>query len=289
MSTEFDPELINMSDVDNSTIYTPKTPPETIAGDARQEDEQINEKASPFSAPWPGSTYMIRSTSPGTAGQVITLLEGQVVLAKPGSRGSTQWDCIEKDGWLGFRNPVSGKLLGHDEPGRLRCVVDQHRDWEYFCVRMKPEGGFVLLLRNGGRGESLWQVGVKVEKGKKAHEGKLAKIQNGNGIVWEFIKVYQTPSSAEIEQAQEMTVPIAENLRLPSMKPASPVHVFGRPSPLFSSMANTGPSLNDLRAVSKKWQVMENPWEHLAISVGTKAAWARIERPQVATASLFWA
>lgn len=247
MSTDFDPELINLSDVDNSIIHTPKTPPETIAGDAAEDQERVNDKPSHFSAPWPGSTYMIRSTSPGTAGQVITLLEGQIVLAKPGNRGSTQWDCIEKDGWLGFRNPVSGKLLGHDEPGRLRCVAEQHRDWEYFCVRMKPEGGFVLLLRNGGRAESLWQVGVKVEKGKAAHEGKLAKIQKGDGIVWEFIKVYQTPSSKEVGEAQDMTAPIASTLRLQPMKSASPAPVFGQPSPLFSSLANTGPSMNDHR------------------------------------------
>lgn len=189
MPTDFDSELINLSDVDNSTIYTAKTPPETIAGDPMEDREQINDKPPVCSVPWPGSTYMIRSRSPGTSGQLITLLKGEVVLAQLGGRGSTHWDCIEKDGWLGFRNPVSGKLLGHDEPGWLRCIVDQHRDWEYFCVRMKPDGGFVLLLRNGGRAESLWKVGVKAEKGKKAHEGKLAKIQKGDGIVWDFIKV----------------------------------------------------------------------------------------------------
>ncbi|QDS73148.1 hypothetical protein FKW77_001906 [Venturia effusa] len=180
-----------MSDVDNSTIYTARTPPETIAGDPIDESQSVhaNEtKSDSISVPWPGSTYMIRSRSTDTAGQVITLLEGQVVLAHQGGRGSAHWDCIEKDRWLGFRNPVSGKLLGHDEPGRLRCVVDQHRDWEYFCVRMKPEGGFVMLLRNGGRAESLWQLGLKVDKGKKAHEAHLAKIQKGDGIVWDFIK-----------------------------------------------------------------------------------------------------
>ncbi|TID25647.1 hypothetical protein E2P81_ATG03437 [Venturia nashicola] len=273
MPPHFDPELINPSDVDNSAIYTSKTPPETIAGDVTEDQEQPDEIPSPLCAPWPGSTYMIRSTSPGTAGQVITLLEGRIVLAKPGSRGSSQWDCIEKNGWLGFRNPVSGKLLGHDEPGWLRCVVDQHRDWEYFCVRMKPDGGFVLLLRNGEKAESLCQVGVKVEKGKKAHEGKLAKIQRGDGIVWEFIKVYQTTSEEEYEEAQEMTAPIVVHPRLP-MKSTSPAPIFGQPSPLFSSIANLGPSLNDLRIVSKKWQVIDNPLAKLASSVGTKAAWA---------------
>jgi len=176
-------------EADNSTIYTAATPPETLDGDTIEDQEQSTIKLNSTSTPWPGSTYIIRSTSPGTSGHVITLLEGQVVLAKPGGRGSIHWDCVEKDGWLGFKNPVSGKFLGHDEPGRLRCVVDQHRDWEYFCIRMKPGGGFVLLLRHGGRAERLWQVGLKVERGRKKEEGRLAKIEGSDGIVWDFVKV----------------------------------------------------------------------------------------------------
>jgi hypothetical protein len=178
-----------ISEVDNSTIYTAKTPPETLAGDPMEDQESLDNKPSSSSAPWPGSTYIIRSTSSFSSGHVITLLEGHIVLAKQGGRGSIHWDCVEKDGWLGFRNPVSGKFLGHDDSGALRCVVDHHQFWEYFCVRMKPEGGYVLLMRTGGKAEKLWQVGIKLEKGIKKAENQLAKTAEPDGIVWDFSKV----------------------------------------------------------------------------------------------------
>lgn len=56
--------------------------------------------------------------------------------------------------------------------------------WERFCVRMRPEGGCVLLMTHY---ENLWHVGIKVEQGVK----KLAKIGDGGsfGIVWEFAQV----------------------------------------------------------------------------------------------------
>jgi hypothetical protein len=185
-----DSHLIGLSDADNSTIYTAKTPPETVTSDLVEEKEQplIKPSTSSSSVPWPGSTYIIRSTSTSTSGHVITLLEGQVLLEEPGGRGSSYWDCIEKDGWLGFRNPVSGNLLGHDDAGKLRCFTDRQGDWEYFCVRMRPEGGFVLLLRDGHRAERLWQLGVKVEMGM-SDERWLGKIEGTGGIAWEFVKV----------------------------------------------------------------------------------------------------
>lgn len=176
---EPNPLLPHDDDDDGFTISTAITPPSTVTTD--QVDRETNNDTGSFLVPWPGSTFIIRSVS---SGQVITLLDGNIVLTRPGGRGSSHWACMENKGWLGFRNVVSGKFLGHDKGGRLCCVAWQHQPWEYFCARMRPDGGCVLLMTHW---ERLWHVGIKVEDGVE----KLAKIGDGgaNGIDWEFIRV----------------------------------------------------------------------------------------------------
>lgn len=51
-------------------------------------------------------------------------------------------------------------------------------------MRMKPDGGYVLLMTHHDR---LWNVGVKMQKGVE----KLAKVgeKESDGITWEFVKV----------------------------------------------------------------------------------------------------
>jgi len=167
---------------DDSTIYTANTPPETLAGDLVDDQDPLGgSKLSSSSVPWPGSTFIIRAAS---SGHVITLVDGQIKLAPPGGRGSIHWACVETKGWLGFRNLVSGRYLGHDDKGKLRCSVNRHQGWENFCARLRPEGGYILLMTHF---ERMWHVGIKVEHGVE----KLAKIGDGgsDGIVWEFVKV----------------------------------------------------------------------------------------------------
>ncbi|KAI9778546.1 MAG: hypothetical protein M1816_004022 [Peltula sp. TS41687] len=157
---QVDPKLI--LDPDNSTVYTATTPPETVATNLLDDHDPFGDAKSSYSSvPWPGSTFIIRCVS---SGHVITLLDGQIVLAPPGGRGSIHWACVETKGWFGFRNHVSG--------------------WENFCVRMRPEGGYVLLMTHF---ETLWHVGIKVEQEVE----KLAKIEykGSDGIVWEFVEV----------------------------------------------------------------------------------------------------
>lgn len=168
-----------ISESHDSTAYAATTPPETILGDVTDDPELT--KFSPSSVPWPGSTFIIRCTS---SGHVITLLDGQITLAAPGGPGSIHWKCVETKGWLGFQNPVSGKFLGHDKNGRLICSADRHLGWENFCARMRPDGGYVLLMTQL---ERLWHVGFWEEHWLE----KLAKIGDGasGGIVWHFVKV----------------------------------------------------------------------------------------------------
>ena len=163
-------------DFDDSTAYTATTPPETIADNL---DRDVDSSTS--SVPGPGFTFIIRSVS---CGRVITLLNGQTVLTQPGGCGSIHWACVETKGWLGFRNVVSGRFLGHSARGILRCSAERHLPWERFDVRQSRKGDYVLLMTNY---EDLWPVGIKVEQGVES----LAKINKGgsDGITWEFIEV----------------------------------------------------------------------------------------------------
>lgn len=167
---------------DDSTICTAATPPESDPTSTLNDEPPSGGTGhNSSSVPWPDHTFIIRCLS---SGRVLTLLDGQVVLAQPGGRASIHWACVETKGWLGFRNPVSGKYLGHDRSGILRCSADQHNGWEHFYARPRPEGGYILLMKHW---EKLYHVGVKVEHGVE----RLGKIGEGgsDGLVWEFSKV----------------------------------------------------------------------------------------------------
>lgn len=180
---QVDPKPTQKNDDDDDSICTASTPSETVAADLLNDHDPLGGAGGPCPhlVPWPGSTFIIRSVS---SGNVIALLDGQIVLVPPGGRGSIHWACEESKGWLGFRNTVSGKWLGHDAKGRLCCSAERHQGWEYFCNRARAEGGCVLLMMHWG---SLWHVGVKVEQGVE----KLAKIGDGGsgGIAWDFVGV----------------------------------------------------------------------------------------------------
>jgi hypothetical protein len=167
-------------DDDNSNIYAPCTPPESVANGI--EDDHSDSRVSASSVPWPGSTFIIKSAA---SGEVITLRDGKIALALPSDLGSIYWDCVETKGWLGFRNIATGLFLGHDKNFGIWCVARGHQGWENFCVMARPEGGYVLLMRHGR--DKLWPVGIRMEEGIKM----LAKIENSvsEGTVWEFVKV----------------------------------------------------------------------------------------------------
>ena len=174
------------NDDDISTISTAApTPSETVTSDLLADHDPLDgaEQPGKYLVPSPNFTFIIRSV---TSGHVLTLLDGQIVLTRPGgpSSGSIHWACVKTKGWLGFRNVVSGKFLGHDAKGRLICSAERHRDWEWFHVRTRPEGGSVLLMKHY---ERLWHVGIKVEDGVE----RLAKIsdEGEDGLVWDFVQI----------------------------------------------------------------------------------------------------
>ncbi|KAL8906361.1 MAG: hypothetical protein Q9207_002073 [Kuettlingeria erythrocarpa] len=168
---------------DDSTAYTAATPSETVAPDLPDDDSHLSDGPKPdlLLVPWPKSAFIIRSIS---SGEVITLLDGQINLTRPGGHGCIYWACVESKGWLGFQNVVSGAYLGHDRNGKLCCTAKRQQEWERFTLRPKPEGGCVLLMTHWC---DLRHVGIVMEQGVE----KLAKVGEGgsDGIVWEFLKV----------------------------------------------------------------------------------------------------
>lgn len=165
----------SVPDTDDSTIYTP-----TATSENADTSPEENHDLSP-SIPSHELTVIIRSIS---SGQVITLIDGNVVLASPGSCGSIHWTCVETEGWIGFRNRVSNKFLCHDGNGRLKCTADQRDGWRQFTVTPMPDEGYIMQMLDWWK---LRPIVIDAEKGLQ----KLGR--NGNnlseGIVWEFIKV----------------------------------------------------------------------------------------------------
>ncbi|KAF7560811.1 hypothetical protein G7046_g3348 [Stylonectria norvegica] len=129
-------------------------------------------------APWPGHTFVIRER---TSGLTMTMLNGQLQLYEGfSSRGGFHWECVEKSGWLGFRNCVSGMYLGHNARGTFIAKFDQHKSHEFFTARAHPDGGYVLLFRCG---DELLKVAVKEDSCSKV----LVQTK-GEGARWDFYR-----------------------------------------------------------------------------------------------------
>ncbi|RYP40508.1 hypothetical protein DL767_001637 [Monosporascus sp. MG133] len=134
--------------------------------------------ATPETVPWPGNKFVIRERASGRA---IALVDGELRLSWwdcAGDRGA-HWICEDKNGWLGFRNPVSNTYMGKDNRGNFYAKANQHRAWEYFCAMRHPEGGYILLMRH-------WDELLKMAVGE---DGCKLVTTKGEGTVWEFLKL----------------------------------------------------------------------------------------------------
>ncbi|KAH8666152.1 hypothetical protein BGZ61DRAFT_302500, partial [Ilyonectria robusta] len=126
--------------------------------------------------PQAGDTFIIVDKAYGRA---ITVIEGRPKLETSANRaGSWRWLCTEKDGFLGFRNTVSGRYLGHNIWWNM--VVDgwSHKAWEHFHARRQECGGYTLLAPD-------WFTMRQISIG----EGNTLVAGSEGGTVWEFIKV----------------------------------------------------------------------------------------------------
>ncbi|QSZ36623.1 hypothetical protein DSL72_006503 [Monilinia vaccinii-corymbosi] len=127
--------------------------------------------------PHAGTTFMIRDRN---CGGVITLEEGTLQVSPSVPRaGGYHWACIERDGWFGFRNCVSGRFFGHDAKGKFHCKVLHHRNHEWFCTRAHPSGGHLLLMLHGDKFRQM----------KVGKDGTELVETDGEGTAWDFIEV----------------------------------------------------------------------------------------------------
>lgn len=127
------------------------------------------------------SVYMIRSVS---SRDYLTLLRGEVVLARVDVQGSQYWECVKLEGWLGFRNVASFGFLGREGSWALCCGAQNHREWEKFHVVNRGEG-FVMLMTHWGK---LRPVDFIDEQGG-GRKLAMVEVESDNGILWEFLKV----------------------------------------------------------------------------------------------------
>jgi hypothetical protein len=125
--------------------------------------------------PWAGESFVIREKDTHLT---IALVRGKL-LACQGVNGycGYQWDCVEKNGWLGFRNSVSGTYLGRDDDLNLKANVYHHMPWEYFCARRHPEGGYILMVKCD---DDLLSIAVT--------ESGTLFATHGEGTRWEFVR-----------------------------------------------------------------------------------------------------
>jgi hypothetical protein len=112
--------------------------------------------------------------------RVLALLDGKLHLASdPSHAGNCYWLCVEKDGWLGFRETELGRYLGHDFWFNFTVEATQHEEYEYFQPRRLTGGGYLLLAPSLGK---LLQVAI----GK---DGESLIAASKDGAAWEFINV----------------------------------------------------------------------------------------------------
>jgi hypothetical protein len=83
-------------------------------------------------------------------------------------------------------------FLGYDKNEELCCAVSRQNLWENFCVRQRPEGGYLLLMTHYENWIMLlWNdlrpVGIKVENGSE----KLAMVEDwqSDAIAWQFVRL----------------------------------------------------------------------------------------------------
>ncbi|KAI0419885.1 hypothetical protein F5X98DRAFT_334190 [Xylaria grammica] len=158
------------------------------------DSEQVYDAGSisPYSSvPEPGRTYMIRDLD---SERVLTVADGCLTLTLApdvGSTGGWQWHCEEHtSGWLGFRNAVSGKYIGHNNRGAgYVAKAVRFRSWEYFVLRPRQLGGYNLCVKWG---HELKFVGTNTDENKNGNESMLKLVHAPTSDLatrWEFIRV----------------------------------------------------------------------------------------------------
>jgi hypothetical protein len=156
----------------------------------RESNQQTTTATIGNAIPCQGGTYMIIET---TSGRAISLSGALVGGSRPtllstseGLAAKKHWYCVEKDGYLGFQNPKSGKFLGHDGNWKgggkadIRAEATMLHEWEFFTVRPHPQGGYQLLLP-----QSPFRLNVL----SIAEDGKQLEARHHGATTFRFVSV----------------------------------------------------------------------------------------------------
>ncbi|KAI1821606.1 hypothetical protein F4861DRAFT_450310 [Xylaria intraflava] len=161
------------------SILTPSTT-DTEKPDIFQACPPFSTTGGMGSVPEAGKYYMIRDLD---SDRVITLDNGRLTLrADVGTAGGWQWCCIETpDGWLGFREKTSGKLLGRDGRGGFRADAWKFDSWEKLVLRPVQKGGYHMSAIDWW---TLLRIGIHQAT------GSLMEVRSATEAArWEFVEV----------------------------------------------------------------------------------------------------
>ncbi|KAI0512496.1 hypothetical protein F5B22DRAFT_648602 [Xylaria bambusicola] len=160
---------------DSSTVYTPT---HTAEADNMSYVSRLDiREGTNFRAPSPGKTYMIFHRE---SGKMICLKNGDLNVRKPDQQSGRYWKCVEKDGWLGFRETVSGNVLGHNGKNGFRATMKKHDQWEYFVVVPKGNEGCQLQSL---RWPTLKWVGIDSDG-----RSLVNTTSSDEAALWEFVE-----------------------------------------------------------------------------------------------------
>ncbi|KAI0864737.1 hypothetical protein F4860DRAFT_528447 [Xylaria cubensis] len=166
-----------------STETVPKSDRDTTSMSSYSNSSTFTIRNLVTSVPEPGNTYKIVEVDSERA---ISLVRGSLTLVLDTStRGGWQWDCEEHpNGWIGFREAVSGKFLGHDNKGGYIAQASKLDSWESFVLRRRAAGGYNLCVKYGHK---LKPMGISESDGPTP---KLVDAKSSEEAArWEFYKI----------------------------------------------------------------------------------------------------
>lgn len=109
-------------------------------------------------------------------GKLMTSVEGEF-----DPKESVQWECVEKNGWFGFKH--NGKFLGRGRGfggwGNLLLEAKTMGSNQGFAVRQHPDGGYQIMALNRWSYDKL---------GVDGDGQKLVLTKDGNAL-WDFVSV----------------------------------------------------------------------------------------------------
>ena len=97
-------------------------------------------------------------------------------------KGGFLWQCEENNGWLAFRNLVSGGYIGYKNK-RYVCEAQNLNATVNLCARRHPDGGYILMSLIG---DKWWDLSIS--------QNSFVTSKSGEGTRWLF-SVWTEPSA----------------------------------------------------------------------------------------------